>query len=207
MKQRNVWDWVFVVVFLAVVAAMVAFVNGCTVAKWAAYELSHPNWENQLEYTNSEPAAVTNANPLADEIDISNVRVIGKHKHDPRKCAVTVRLYNVDMTPQKKVLYNADPLPTGWQSVTGSNGKTTDGGVCILWRESDGTLTGGFFDHHGINQREKGLENVRNGYIAGQQPPDGAECWFYLVDYLAEKGNQAAKRSNVVKAKGTWRRQ
>lgn len=141
------------------------------------------------------PVVVTNNVP-ADAVDITAVKIIGKHRMNPNAAKIVAELVNVKKYGRNKVTFNVTPA-VHWPTVTGDNGKTTDGGVCILWREADGSLIGGFFDHHGLRQAQKGLENITGGYLDGRQPPDGAATFFYLINY-------AGTERTTAKPGGAW---
>lgn len=141
--------------------------------------------------TNSPPV-VTNA--VVDEVDISGARITSKHKHNPGNIPVTATL-NSSRPEGSNVRLSFSGLES-WSKHKGE--KTTDGGVCILWRDVDGALTGGWFDHHGVGQTVKTMNNIPGGYLDGKEPPPGAEVWFYLVNY------EFTKRTNV-KSGGNWK--
>lgn len=150
--------------------------------------------------TNDPPApdpVVTNQPPApipGDDVDIRGAQIASKHKHNPSAATITAQLTSARIEGSNVRLAFSG---IDWPAQTGSNGKSTDGGVCILWRESSGALVGGFFDHHGVGQIVKTLENIPGGYMDGKQPAHGAPVWFYLIDY-------ANKHRTNVKAGGTW---
>lgn len=143
--------------------------------------------------TSTSPDTGTTGGSADDVIPVSEITIIGNNKKDPKKAAVTRKLHSASISGNK-ISFKTDPL--NWPTQTGNNGKTTDGGLVLIWRDGDGYI-GGWFDHHGVNQTVKGLENITGGYIDKRQPQKGAKCYIYLISY------DGKQRTNIVEA-GKW---
>ena len=150
--------------------------------------------------TNAPPVvAATNAVPgtvaeTGDAIDLSKGwKRYGQHHVNLPGMKVTRQLYSAKNLG-KHVRLSFEPL--GWSTKGGGNGKTVDGGVCILWRENEG-FAGGLFDWHGVGQTTKTQDNIEGGYLEGHKPPPGAEVWYCIVDL-------GFKQRTTIQPGGTW---
>jgi len=147
------------------------------------------------------PTAPTNAigsvtNTTGDAIDLAKGwHGLGTHaKIDLRKAQVTRQLYTAKNNGSNAT-FSYEPL--GWSQETGSNGKTIDGRVFIIWQDGTGGYTGGHFDWHGVGQTTKTQANIPGGYLQGKQPPAGAPVWYCLVN------REGSQRTNIAPG-GTW---
>lgn len=146
------------------------------------------------------PATSTNAigsvtNATSDAIDLAKGwQRYGQHKVNLPAMDVTRTLYSAKNLGEN-VRLSFEPL--GWPTKHDpKKGKTTDGGVVILWEEGSG-YAGGFFDHHGVGQTTKTQDNIAGGYLEGHQPPKGAKVWYCIVAY------SFAQRTSIAYG-GTW---
>lgn len=155
------------------------------------------NGKKPDEDDGTAPVDVVQPPPGTDAIDLSNAKSLGRHaKVEPKKATITRKMISAKQEGSK-VRIEFEPLD--WPSKTGSNGKTTDGGVYIYWVAPDGKVIGGFFDHHGKKQTLKVLDNIPAGYLDGQCPADGTEVYFGIVSY------DGKERTNFVKCSNTWK--
>lgn len=160
--------------------------------------------QSQQKYeasTNAPPVVVIPDQPQpgqpsnVDAIDITNVTLFGPHKNkNPAKARITDTLSSVRVRGDGIVM---DYRTSGWPNNDSGIGANIDGRVYILWMKGD-SVVGGHFDWKRPNAKDRSFENIRKGYLDGNQPPNGATIWFVLMT------NKGDRRTNVVKADGVW---
>jgi hypothetical protein len=177
------------------IAVLVMLCSGCgTIGKLAWWQATHPGWEQNLPYTNSAPDTATNA--MADDIDISAVAEIlpNKNRIDPVRAPVVTPM-GESAIRGTKLNFNVDlDALKGWDRKEGK--KTTDGMVCLAVVR-DGRVIVFDFDHHGVGQTVKGLENVIGDYCKGQRPDKGETVYVGIVGYNAAKGRTSFKKCST----------
>lgn len=124
----------------------------------------------------------------SDAIPASSINIVGKHKMDPAKATIATTIKSASLESGQMRLSFAPSV--NWYKQTQSNGKTTDGGMVLVWRDGSGYV-GGWWDHHGVGQVVKTMNNVRDGYI-GVKPAIGAETWMYLISYNGKERSSIA---------------
>ena len=151
--------------------------------------------------TPTNPPVVTNTAPVppvvanGDELDMSGATLLGTHKNkNPSKARLTDTLRSVKIRGDGIVM---DYSTSGWPNNDSGIGPNIDGRVYIFW-ESGGRLVGGHFDWKRPGTKDRTFENIRKGYLDGQQPPKGATLWVVLMT------NKADRRTNVVKVQGVF---
>jgi len=146
------------------------------------------------------PAAIAPNNPppgnppppaSQDELNISNVKLLGTHKTKvPANAPITRKLHSANIEGSNvKLSYET----LNWPDNNSGIGSDIDGRVYIFWMEGS-TVTGGHFEWKRPGQTSKGLSNINNGYLEGKKPARGATVWFCLMS------NAADQRTNVVKS-------
>lgn len=140
------------------------------------------------------PAPPVNPGANGDAVDIAGAVLLGPHgrRGDPARARVLPFL-RAARTDPRSLWLDYDGFPA-WPNADGEPG--TCGRNCIFWRRGDGRLTGGHFEWTTAGRRDRGLKNIRAGYL-GEQPARGQECWTCTVR------NNWTERSNVVSA-GAW---
>jgi hypothetical protein len=94
---------------------------------------------------------------------------------------VTRTLHSVTVKNQNSVDYRADSLE-GWPSKTSSQGKVTHGEWSLaVYR--NGRWEGGMADHTRADQRNRSMNNVRNGYTNIAFPKAGERVRFFITSY------------------------
>ena len=124
----------------------------------------------------------------ADAIQAASINIVGKHKMDPAKASIVTTIKSASLESGQMRLSFAPSV--NWSKQTHDNGKTTDGGMVLVWRDGSGYV-GGFWDHHGVGQVAKTMKNVREGYI-GVKPAIGADTWMYLISYNGKERSSIA---------------
>ncbi len=153
---------------------------------WAIYD--KPRFEGGG--SNPPPNGGGDAIP-ADELNVSNVVLLGNHKNvKPSNAKVTRRLNSANVEGSNVRL---DYQVLNWPDVS-PIGSNIDGRVYIFWLEG-GVPIGGHFEWKRPGQTLKGLSNIENGYLEGRKPPRGAKVWFCLLN------NEGTERTNVVQSK------
>lgn len=129
-----------------------------------------------------------------DAIVLTSWKRYGQHKVHLPAIPVTRELHSAQNLGEN-VRLSFEPL--GWPTKTDpKKGKTTDGGVVILWPEGGG-FAGGLFDWHGVGQTTKTQENIHGGYLEGHQPPKGSPVFYCIV-------NHGFTQRTSIKAGGVW---
>lgn len=160
-------------------------------------------WNYYRNIANAAPPAATNKTPSTktpDALDISKLIMLNHTDTKPQKISSTRKLSKSDVNGGC-VEFAFETL--GWTTLTGSNGKTIDGGCYIFWVEN-GQTVGGLFDWHGYKQTRKTLSNIPpgskgNGILGGRVPPKGSTTYYCLIN------REKTARTNVQKSTTPWK--
>ena len=139
------------------------------------------------------PAQAGTPNDPDDGIDLANAVSMGTHARvEPKRAAIDGELRSASLNEHDLVI----DWTGNWHQPGAKKGDS--GRAYLYWIGSDGRPRGGMFEWVSRGNTRRGLENIHGGYLDGEQPPKGAQCWAVLLS------PDGSKRTNAKKA-GTWK--